>query len=269
MKRYFTVLLFTALMLLLPQVLLSASGAEKAASGWYIRGAVGAVQGKDAEFSDENCRSASPPALFGCGAGSDGRALGAYGDFGKYLSLEIAGGRYVLPWLRMEAALNYRPNLKYSGASNFLGVPGPQPATATAQSLSLTANLYIELAPLFGCSESRWHPYVGAGLGGSYNRMEEVIYRFPEAAIHHVSITPSGERFSPAFVISCGLGLALSENWMFDGSIRYEDLGKVGTDRGGMFMDHIHREIEIAETSAELRGFGLMLGMRYRLPSSF
>jgi len=30
-----------------------------------------------------------------------------------------------------------------------------------------------------------------------------------------------------------------------------------------MYIDYIDREIEIARTNADLRGFGVMMGMRY------
>ena len=239
-----------------------------ASPSWYLRGAIGVVQGEDADFSDDDCSATSPPALFGCGAGSDGESLGAYGDFGEYFSMEIAGGQYVYPWLRTDMALNYRPNLKYSGLANFRGVSGQQPVSTTARSLSLMANLFIELAPALGFSPERFHPYLGAGFGVSYNRLKAVKYRFPEMEKHKLSVTPSGERFNPAFMIFGGLGISLTPQWMLDISGRYEDLGEVGTDRGGMYMDHIDGEIEIARTNADLRGFGFMMGMRYLFRTS-
>lgn len=232
---------------------------------WYIRGAVGGVKGKDSDFSDNDCHSVSPPALFGCGTGSDGKSLGAYGDFGKYLSMEIAGGKYVLPWLRTDMALTYRPNMKYSGSANFIGVSGPQPVSTTARSLSLMGNVFFEPAPLLGLSQGHWHPYLGVGLGASYNRLKKVTYRFPEASVHHISITPSGERFDPAFMVSVGMGIVMSQKWMIDISLRYEDLGDVNTDQGGMYMNHVSEALKIAKTEADVRGFGVFLSARYFL----
>ncbi|MCJ8499733.1 outer membrane protein [Desulfatitalea alkaliphila] len=240
-----------------------ASASATSHNAVYFRGAVAAMQSTGADFSDKDCSSTSPPALFGCGAGNDGRPLGAYGDFGEYLAMEIAAGRYVSPWLRIDLAFNYRPNMNYSGTANFRGVSGPQPVSSTARSLSAMANLFIELGPILNISSDRWHPYIGTGVGVSYNRLKEVEYLFPEATTHKISITPSGERFDPAFTFFGGLGVALSREWMIDISVRYEDLGRVETDRGGMYMNHIPQDLEIDKTSAALRGFGLALGVRY------
>lgn len=254
----------TVVLMLMLFILVNATPARATSQrAGYLRGALVAMQSTGADFADKDCSSTSPPALFGCGPGSDGRPLGAYGDFGEYLAMEIAAGRYVLPWLRVDLALNYRPNMNYSGTANFRGVTGPQPVSSTARSLSAMANVFFELAPILGISSDRWHPYVGTGIGVSYNRLKEVEYLFPEATTHKISITPSGERVDPAFTFFCGLGVALSREWMIDVSVRYEDLGRVETDRGGMYMNHIPQDIEIDKTSAALRGFGVALGVRY------
>jgi opacity protein-like surface antigen len=229
----------------------------------YFRAAAGAIGGQDADFSDENCASKSPPALFGCGPGRDGRSLGTDGDFGTYLMLELAGGRYLNQWLRTDLSVHFRPNMKYSGSANFLNVSGPQPVSTTAQSLGVMANIFVELAPLFDLSHTRWHPYLGAGLGISRNKLDNVKYRFPEAQNHRLSITPSGTRWDAACHLTAGLGFIVTEKWVLDMSIRYEDLGSVETDRGKMYMDHIDGAIDIAKTEADLKGFGALVGLRY------
>lgn len=230
---------------------------------WYIRAAAGAIWGRDADFSDKDCKSTSPPALFGCGPGSDGKSLGTDGDFGQYLVLEFAGGRHLKPWLRTELAFHFRPNMKYSGSANFLNVSGPQPVSTTARSMGLMTNVFVELAPLLDLSASRWHPYLGAGAGLSHNKLDKVTYRFPEAQNHHLSITPSGRRWDAAYQITAGLGILFTQKWILDISVRYEDLGSVETDRGGMYMDHINGSIDIARTEADLKGFGTLIGLRY------
>ncbi len=63
---------------------------------------------KDTVFSDENCASISPTAYFGCGAGSDGRRLGAYGDFGDTAVVDVGIGYTVNDWLHTELLLAYR-----------------------------------------------------------------------------------------------------------------------------------------------------------------
>jgi opacity protein-like surface antigen len=237
--------------------------AASAAGKWYVRASAGAVWGEDADFTDRDCASSTPPALFGCGEGSDGRALGAYGDFGEYLVTELAAGAHVTPWLRIEVAAHYRPNMVYSGTANFLNVAGPQPVSTKARSIGLMVCGFLEIERFLKLSGTRWHPYIGGGLGFSKNRLERVNYRFPEASVHTHSITPSGRRLDKALMASCGLGVDLTEQWGLDFSLRYEDLGAVETEQGPMYMDHISQDIEIAETTADIRGWGLVMGVRY------
>ncbi|RJR39466.1 MAG: hypothetical protein C4576_21180 [Desulfobacteraceae bacterium] len=233
------------------------------AAQWYLRAGGGYEWSLDADFHDRNPLSADPPALFGQGPGSDGRALGAYGDFGNFPALEVAVGTLPLQWLRTDLSLTYRPEMDYRGQANFLNVPGEQPVSAKAESWSAMVNLFLEIADLFHLDMGPFTPYVGGGLGVSYNHIDEMTYRFPGLTRHKISVTPSGSRMDFAWMTCVGTGLRLSKKLLLDLSYRYSDLGRMETDPGNMFMDIRPAGIEITGTSAPFRTHGFMMALRY------
>jgi opacity protein-like surface antigen len=230
---------------------------------WYMRGMLGADWSLAADFSDRECGSSRPAALFGCGPGSDGKSIGAYGDFGSFLVMEAAAGVYVQPWLRTDLSIAYRPNMSYKGQANFRNVPGEQPVSSKAESLSAMINCFIEFSELTGARLGRFHPYVGAGAGLAYHRLEKMVYAFPGLNIHKISITPPGEKLDFSYSLSAGLGILLTERLMLDISYHYTDLGRVRTERGNMYMNHVPSGVQIEETSAPLKTRGFLVGFRY------
>ena len=142
--------------ILLFAVLLACSPAIPArAAGWYVRGALGVERSFTADYSDADSRATNPPALFGTGPGSDGRQIGAYGDFGQFPTVEAAVGKQILPWLRSEFALNYHADMQYHGQANFRGIPGGQPVSGSANSFSGMAHLFLDIAPLLSVNLGR------------------------------------------------------------------------------------------------------------------
>lgn len=245
-----------------PMMLALVEAAE--AEDWYLRGSLGYEQSEDADFSDRNCASTRPPALFGCVKGDDGRPIGAYGDFGSYPVVELALGRRLLPWLRADLSLGYRFDADYDGNANFLSVGFNEPVSATLDSWTGMLNAFVDLAPLTSRDLGRFEPYLGVGLGAAYNQLGKMTYRFPENPYRHkLSVTPDGERTSFAYRLALGTGIRLSEQLMLDLSAYYTDLGEVGTDSGLMLMNHVPAGIRIDETETKLRAYGLSVGVRY------
>jgi len=235
------------------------------AAGWYLRGAVGYEKSLSANFSDTDCASIYPPALFGCANGNDGQAIGAYGDFGHYPMGEVAVGRQILPWLRADLALAYRFNMNYDGNANFLSVGPHQPVSAKADSLSGMVNLFVDINGLLpGKKLWRFQPYVGGGIGMSYNRIGQMTFLFPDnPGAHKISITPSGDRKDVAFMLAIGTGIILTEHLSLDIAYRYFDLGRMETAAGNMVMDIIPAGIAINNIESPLRTHSLALGLRY------
>jgi len=235
------------------------------AAGWYLRGAIGYEKSLAADFSDTHCASADPPSLFGCINGNDGRAIGAYGDFGHFPLGEIAFGRRFLPWLRADLAMAYRFNMNYEGNANFLVVGVHQPVSAKADSVSGMANLFVDINGLLsGKKLWRFQPYVGGGVGLSYNRIGQMTFLFPDnPGAHKSSVTPSGDRTDMAFMLAVGTGIELTEHIAVDIAYRYFDLGRVGTSSGNMYMDVRPAGIAVDSIESRLRTHGLAVGLRY------
>jgi opacity protein-like surface antigen len=249
-------------MLLFLSALLSPPVAS--ASGWYWRGALGYEGSKGADFSDTDCASTHPPALFGCVNRSDGKPIGAYGDFGRFPLVEAAFGREIMPWLRADVAVTYRFNMDYEGNANFLSVGSHQPVSAKADSLSGMINAFIDIKGLAGNMFGRFQPYVGGGIGLAYNRIDPMTFRFPEnPGAHKISITPAGDRKTFAFMLTIGTGIVLTESLSLDIAYRYCDLGDVGTSSGNMYMDVRPAGIVINDIEAPLKTHGLTVGLRH------
>jgi len=255
-KKCIKGLLFLLLLVLI-------SPADSLATQWYIRGSAGFDWSTDANFHDEDCSSKNPAALFGCGPGIDGRSLGAYGDFGDFAVFEVAAGLHLLNWLRTDVSIMFSPEIKYTGEANFLNVPGEQPVSADAYAWTGMVNLFLDIADLLHLNMGIVAPYVGGGVGLSYNHIGRMTYRFPSLNKHKISITPSGSNTGFAYTLAAGTGVELSKKILLDISYRYSDLGRVETDSGNMYMDSLPEGIEIASTSAPLRTHGFLLGLRY------
>jgi len=236
------------------------------AAGWYVRGTVGFEWSLASDFSDRDSRATNPPAYFGTVSGSDGRQIGAYGDFGRFPLAEAALGKQILPWLRSELALAWRPDMQYRGGANFAGVAGEQPVSARADSVSGMVNLYLDIAGLNGVNLGRFQPYVGGGVGVAHNRLSEMTYRFPGNTKHKLTLTPGGAKTDIAFMAAVGTGITLSKRIVLDISYRYTDLGRVETDPGRMVLDYTTATFAMDGTCAPLRTQGVFAGVRWLFP---
>ena len=113
----------------------------------YVRGGLLLDWGDDTRFQDRNCSSQDPAALYGCGTGNDGAPLSSRGDFGAIPGLELGVGYVMLPYLRLEAGMQYRPDFSFGGRANFTQ-PEPdarQDVSAELSSLSGMLAAYLVL----------------------------------------------------------------------------------------------------------------------------
>jgi len=227
----------------------------------YFRASAGIDWLNNANFSDDN--DGVNPSYFGNGIGSDGSALGAYGDYGSYYFVEGAVGLRLQPWLRTEVALAYRPDMEYSGQANFVGVTGSQPVSGKASSLSGMLNLYFDINGLTGSTLGRFQPFVGGGFGFATNWLDEMTYRFPQLTRHTYSTVPSGDRTDMAYMLTGGTGVELTQHLILDISYRYTDLGRGQTNAGIMRRDGAVTSEAMCGTSAPLRSQGILMGLRY------
>jgi opacity protein-like surface antigen len=155
--------------------------------------------------------------------------------------------------------------MNYEGNANFLAVGVNQPVSAKADSITGMVSLFVDVNGLLaGRKLWRFQPYVGGGVGLSYNRIGQMTFRFPDnPGAHKVSVTPSGDRKDFALMLAVGTGIVLTERLSLDLAYRYFDLGRVETSPGNMFMDIIPQGIAVNNIEARLRTHGLAVGLRY------
>ena len=241
---------------------LAAPPPAHAASRVYLRGSVGWDESRDTTVSDLDCASTTPPALFGCGAGIDGKPLGARGDFGDTVAVELAAGFDLGSRTRVELALQSRPGLTLGANANFLGVSDDQPVSADADSLAAFVIGAVDL----GRPDWRLQPFVAAGLGAARNEIDRVRYEFPSLGPEAATIVRGGSHTDFAWTAAAGLAYRLNDAATLELAVRYADLGEVRTDAGTATVVRSADtfELEIAGTRADLRTTGVTLGLRYR-----
>ena len=233
----------------------------KRESGAYGRLGAGVDWPETGGFQDTNCASKQPPALFGCGAGNDGRRLGATGGIDPALVVEGALGYRFNPWIRAEALLSWQPDLDFKGQSNFRGAAGSnQPVNGAVSSVAGFGVAYVDL-PRVG----QVRPFLGAGLGVARNQSESLNFRFPGIGSTAATTAPGGSSSDLAYLLTAGISLPLSARLDLDLAYRFSDLGNVKTRSGQANVVRPARtfSIPIEGTSADLKAQGLLLSLRY------
>ena len=239
-------------------VLLSLTVASVAVAAQpYVRLGAGFERSGDTTGRDRDCAATTPPALFGCGAGLDGRSFGARGDFGRTKAWELAGGFELTRRSRIEIAVTRRGDFELDAQSNFLGVTAEQPARANARSTTALLNGSFDAGPLF----------FTAGAGLSRNELGTVTYAFPGIAPNAVTITRGGAHTAFAWTAGAGTSIPLTEHLLLDLDLRYTSLGTFRTKSGPATIVRPTRtfELDIAGTEATATTLGASASLRWRM----
>ena len=239
-----------------------ASGAA-AAGDYYLRGGIGLDWPGDTVFTDVDCSSIAPAALYGCGTGDDGAPYRSVGDFGTVPAVELGLG-YAAGPARFELLVEYRPQFSFKGRANFLAPGTREDVKANLSSVSGMLAGFVDLAGLGLPKPGPFAPFVGAGVGVVHTRIGKTTMTFPATT----TTVPGGSRTGLAWMVTAGLAVAVSERAILDLAWRYTDLGKVRTDRGPgrvVWRDGSRepRPLDLAQTEARLRGHGVRLSLRY------
>ena len=128
-----------------------------AAEAVYLRAGIGPTRPADTQFTDADCSSMAPAALYGCGLGGDDAPHRSVGDFGTVAGLELGLGYAVSSAVRLEALVTYRPRFTFDGRANFLDPDRRQSASADLAALSGILAAYVDL-PGLGCVRSARSP---------------------------------------------------------------------------------------------------------------
>ena len=247
-----------------------ADAEEREERRFYVRVALGHEWTRDAIFRDRDCSPSSSVAYFGCIAGSDGKRIGAYGDFGKSWAGEVGVGVRAWKAVRLELALAHRPGFGFSGESNFLRTGSHQTATADITQSALLAMAYLDLAPLLTADLGRFEPFVGLGAGIARNHASKVHYSFPDLPNQPAwTDTKGGTNWDLAWVATAGTAVRIAPRSLIEISYRYSDYGQVKTRSGKMRMARggasFQPDVVAGGTRARLRSHGLYVAFRQEL----
>ena len=254
---------------LLLAVVIGAALPAPAFAQTYARGGVLLDWSQDTRFKDADCASTTSAALYGCGTGNDGAPRSSHGNFGIIPGLEIGLGYAIVPALRLEAAVQYRPDFSFDGRANFGGGAlddrsARQDVAADLSSLSGMLAAYLDISELLLFQYTPIGPFIG--LGGGLSRIEigETRMDFPKT----YTIVPGGHHVSFAWMLTAGVAVSISPRLTLDVGWRYTDHGTIETasDEGRVVRRDESREplkLDLAETKSHLRSHGLNVSLRY------
>ena len=242
----------------------SMTGAVAETGDFYLRAGLGLDHPAETVFSDRECSSTSPAALYGCGTGPDGAPYRSVGDVGTAVALDLGVGRFVTPRLRLEALVGYRPRLAFRGRANFLEPGSRQSVAADLSSLSAMLEAYADLREFVVPALGTVVPFLGAGAGVVRTRIGATSMSFPRT----MTTVPGGARMDAAWMLTAGVATALSRRTTLELAWRYADHGEVRTDRGPGMVEWRDgsREplpLDLAETRARIKGHGIRVSLRF------
>ena len=229
----------------------------------YLRGGIGVDWSGRTVFTDVDCSSTSPAALYGCGTGDDGAPYRSVGDFGTVPAIELGLG-YAAGPVRFELLVEYRPHFAFKGRANFLAPGTREEVRAKLSSVSGMLAGFVDLGGMGLPKPGPFAPFVGTGIGVVHTRIGKTTMTFPATT----TTVPGGSRTGLAWMVTAGVGMAVGERAILDLAWRYTDLGKVRTDRGPgrvVWRDGSREPLplDLAPTEARLRGHGIRLSLRY------
>ena len=244
-------------------VYMSMPSGAAGAGDFYLRGGIGLDRPADTVFTDRDCSSSAPAALYGCRTGSDGAPYRSRGGYGTVPALELGLG-YAAAAARVEILVEYRPRFAFEGRANFLAPERRQSVTADLSSVSGMLAAYVDLAELGLPKPGPFAPFAGAGVGAVRTRVGETRMTFPATT----TIVPGASRTDLAWMVTAGVAAALDERVTLDLAWRYTDLGKVRTGRGAgrvVWRDGSREPLplDLAPTRARLASHGIRLSLRY------
>ena len=232
----------------------------------YLRAGLDLSRPAATHFTDADCASLVPAALYGCGVGGDGVPLRSVGDLGTVAGVEFGLGYAVVPAVRLEALLTYQPRLTFDGHANFLAPDREQSVSVDLSSRSGILAVYVDLPGLGVRPLGPLSPFVGGGLGATSVASGETRMTFPQTR----TLVPGARRTALTWRLTAGLGMSWGERATLDLAWRYTDAGVIETGAGQGWVEWRDGSrdpvgLDLAPTQAPLRSHGLHLSLRYEL----
>ena len=183
----------------------------------YLRTGISVALDASAQFTDVDCTTAMPAALYGCGAGGDGATLRTAGSFGASTALEVGAGYALSPTLRIELRMTYRPSVAFAGRANFLAPQREQSVAVDGSSLSGLVAAEVELPAAFGRGLGGFRPFAGAAIGRVRHRLGETHMSFPATETFVPGATHTQWTWAVTAGVARGVGAnARRWNWRGD-----------------------------------------------------
>ncbi len=242
-----------------------ALAAEELYEDLYLRVGIGFDLPTETVFRDKvNCASTEPAALYGCGLGGDGAPYRTVGDFSTATGFEVGIGGAVAPAVRMEAIVEFRPRLAFSGHANYLAPERQQTVAVDASVLSGMVAAYADLPALGLPRLGPFDPFLGAGVGVARISTGETRMMFPRTT----TLVPGGHRSDFAWMLTAGVATALGESTTLEVAWRYSELGTAETATGGgrvVWRDGSREPLMLDQAASEayLNSHGLRLSLRH------
>ena len=268
MTRSGTIWLWTALL----ATALTAAVPNSAFAQAYVRGGILLDRAKDTRLHDKDCSSTDR--IFGCGDEDEGVSQGSFGDFGTMTGWEIGLGYPVVPALRLELAVQYRPEFSFEGEANInndllRNLSESQDVSAELSVWSGLVTTYLDI-PLPGIALLRFtpiNPFLGAGAGLSRIEISDINMDLPATA--ESLIVPGDHQVSFSWMLTLGVGVSLTK-WAIDLAWRYTDYGDIETAAGiGRKICRVARcrlpelELPVDPAIGSLQSQGFTLSVRY------
>lgn len=238
------------------------SSGGAASNDFYFLAGFALDRSRKTRFRDVDC--SSPMHLYGCAMGIDGAPLGSLGDFGTIAGLELGGGYAPAPFLRLEAAVQYRPDFSFEGRANFLQTTGEQSVSADLSSVTGMFAAYLDLPGLGLPRPGPFSPFIGGGIGLSRIDIDETRMEFPKTT----TIVAGERRINPARMLTAGVAMFSGNTVALDLAWRYTDFGAAETGKAGgrvVWRDGSRDplEIDLDKTQANLSSHELRVSVRY------
>ncbi len=179
-------------------------------------------------------------------------------NFGKSAVLDLGVGA---PFMHRDNGISLRGEFQVGYHAKFVGEhTAPNPANTTVlgtktdlRSWTTMANVYADFA-----SDGTVRPYVGAGIGGGFNRLKPLNYTFNGVR----SGTETGaSKTNFAWSLMAGFGYVVSPNMLIDLGYKYLDAGDVGS--GGQVTLVNNVTYTQPPVVSALRMHEITIGLRY------
>jgi opacity protein-like surface antigen len=191
---------------------------EESISGWYLRGDIGMT---NQDFKGLFQRLYNTP---GTTVEQVGQSFDSSPLFG------IGFGYKLNDWFRVDVTGEYRGKANFHGSDNvvFNGGRGVDNYSASKSEWVFMANAYFDLGT-WSCIT----PYIGAGFGGTYNRIssfrDDGVIFIGGNLNNSVAFAEENSKWDFAWSVQAGLTYKVTPSMSIDLGYRYISLGKAET----------------------------------------